>query len=256
MPRLPTPKPRRRALLFPLWLAGVFLLVASTLVLARGALAWSLGDGVHILNGDDRLVVGTGTGIDVVTTLTFADDGAPILDGVTLDLEDSDTAATWTITQWSANRIVLTGTPSAGNTTFRVAGLAGDWRALGLVGEPLISVAGGPYAVSTGTIDLTRQGAALPAASSPSGASDSSSSSSSSSSGGGSKKPTVGGVVAIVDQDGDVFGIPPSMLLAGAGVLVVGLVLGKRRRTRRGMGAVILLAGLAFALYLFRDQIW
>lgn len=77
------------------------------------------------------------TGAGLTATLTFTSAGAPILNGVTLDLR-STTPTTWTLTAFTSDRITLsTSTPTSG--TIRVQGLNGDMRMRGLPGDVLVS---------------------------------------------------------------------------------------------------------------------
>lgn len=210
-------------------LALVFLILALAGA-ARAAEPAHWADGVRIGNGDDVLTVSTGRGITVV--LTFDAEKAPVLNGTTLDLQDDTTALAWRLVDWAPTRIRLEGTPGAA-TTFRVAGLAGEWRILGAAGEPIVGSAGGPFTVpvSASAIDLTRVGGSSTTSSSSSSDSGSSSTSSGDRTSRSNDGGEGGGVVGFFGSKNPLEAIGAGPLI-GAGLLV-GLLFSATRGSDR-----------------------
>lgn len=214
--------------------AVVGALVLLVLVAPLAAGAWSVGRGTRIMNGDDALVVAM-DGL-TLSTLTFNATGAPVLDGIAIDLEDPTGARSWNLLEWNPARQIRISGPATGSATFSISGLTGQWRALGVRGEPLFTASGGPYVV-TDTITLTPDAAGTGTTPTPTPTPV--------------VKPTpeieeeeedvpISGVVALTTPRPQLLVPPIFLAIAGLGLILA--FRGKRKSSRKGG------AGLAIAL--------
>lgn len=146
--------------------ALVFALVAAVVALpVVAATPWTLGVGTKLLYDGENESFTIATPTDAsVTTLTFADDGAPSIDGLVIDITTAS-AGSWNITTLSSTVMVLRGNLTTGGS-FHITGSATSYYVDGVASLGTLVVPGNggyaPYPLAAGehTITITTVGGA------------------------------------------------------------------------------------------------
>lgn len=109
--------------------AGILLMLLLIGVPLASAVGATIEAGVIIENtgasgtGDDRMTVAVPL---IINSLTFDGQNAPVLDGVTIDIEDTGQALPHTLEAFDRDLIMIT-MRAGGASSFRTAGLPQGW---------------------------------------------------------------------------------------------------------------------------------
>lgn len=138
---------------WPLALLGLVMVAAAV-----SAATFTIGEGSVIEYGNTTITMGQNF---TFSSLTFSSAGAPILDGITLNLTSGIGYGNWTLTNFTQTRIVLVGNLTA-TGAIGVNGPAQNYviRGLGPVGIQMAGNSPVTYPISAGarTISIERVG--------------------------------------------------------------------------------------------------
>ena len=129
------------------------LALVGLLVIAGTATALTLGQDVVIEYGRTTITMGQNY---TLATLTFSSAGAPILDGITLNLTSGSGYGNWTLTEFSQSRVTLVGNLTA-TGAIGVNGPANDYVISG-IGPVAIQMGGHSprtYPITSGAHTIT-----------------------------------------------------------------------------------------------------
>ena len=133
------------------------LLVLALSSLAQAALTLEAG---VILEGPGRTRFTIASPISL-SSLRFASNGAPILEGITLDFRAGTGYANWTLSKFGTSQIQVQGTPTSSGS-MRVDGLGGFYSVAGVSGTREFTIEGSGddawhYPAAAQTVTISRQ---------------------------------------------------------------------------------------------------